>query len=442
MDHVVGAGQRGDRDAGRMPRPATLSAAPGGDRVRHGGEAEAGHVELHGRVARVRAPRAGPSRHRCQGMSWRRCRASSHAPVTSASRTGLPVCDRLRDGHHRPHRGDAVRDVGAVHRRAIRGSLGKALELAAVEMAVGAQHATRGRASASRKMSTSLRLVVPGVDRSSRRRCRSRRRSGSPRASPCAPRPSGRGGRARRRRSPRRRTSNRRRIARDSRASTATMSPPKIARRVDEMAAMRQHVVAAQVGLGIAGGLLRAGAGDDQRLHGIGHRVAMGAVAVPGLEREQFAHLVVDEGLGRLRARIEALHVADLQHLAATLRPSAAAPRLPRPSRRPASRTAHACRPPAPAVDGRHMEGVRGRDDDRVELGIGQHRVVVGDRSLSARRWPPCAAADRRPRRRWRRGRRCAPWCSFRNARPGRSGRSPARRCEAALASLFGKPLS
>ena len=37
-------------------------------------------------------------------------------------------------------------------------------------------------------------------------------------------------------------------------------------------------------------------AGDRQRLHRVGHAVAVGAVAIPRLQREQLADLGLDEG--------------------------------------------------------------------------------------------------------------------------------------------------
>ena len=86
------------------------------------------------------------------------------------------------------------------------------------------------------------------------------------------------------------------------------------------------------------------------------------------------------------------------------------------------------CLPAASArIDAVDMEGVRGRDDHRVELGIGEHRVIVEIGLRPAGRWPPCARPDRRPRRRWRGARHCGPSGRIRNARTARSGRSRAR---------------
>ena len=140
---------------------------------------------------------------------------------------------------------------------------------------------------------------------------------------------------------------------------------------------MGEHVVAAEVGLGVPGRLAGGGAGHDERLHRVGHRVAVGAVAVPGLEREVLAHLVVDEGLGRLDAGVEALHVADLEDLAGTGEEGAEALDL---------LDGDAERLLAEDVlagferhgGGLDVEGVGGGDDDGVDGGVGQHLGVVG----------------------------------------------------------------
>ena len=84
-------------------------------------------------------------------------------------------------------------------------------------------------------------------------------------------------------------------------------------RHIHQMAAMRQHVVASEIRLRVDRWLPSIGAGDDQRLDRIGHRVAVGAVAIPGLERHDVAHLGINKVLGRLQAGVEAQHVAHLQ---------------------------------------------------------------------------------------------------------------------------------
>ncbi len=82
---------------------------------------------------------------------------------------------------------------------------------------------------------------------------------------------------------------------------------------VEQVAAMRLHVVALKIGFRVDRRLLRIRAFDHQGLNGIGDGVSMGRIAIPGLQRQHFAHLVVDERLGALQAGIEALHIADLQ---------------------------------------------------------------------------------------------------------------------------------
>src|SRR5262245_53215007 len=82
----------------------------------------------------------------------------------------------------------------------------------------------------------------------------------------------------------------------------------EIARGVDEMAAMGEHIVAPEIRLGIARGLLRLLARDGERLHRVGHRVAMGRIAIPGLEGENLPDFLPDERMRRLQSGVEALH--------------------------------------------------------------------------------------------------------------------------------------
>ena len=131
-----------DRAAGRGD---LLRTSAGGDRVRHGRAARARHVELHDVVAgaarRLAATASAPVAGKGLGED-----AELHqtGPCTSASRTGRPAADRLRDGRHGADRGDAVVDVGAAHRRAVEDGVGKAFELAAIEMSVGAERPAPG----------------------------------------------------------------------------------------------------------------------------------------------------------------------------------------------------------------------------------------------------------------------------------------------------------
>src|SRR5215203_6499411 len=54
---------------------------------------------------------------------------------------------------------------------------------------------------------------------------------------------------------------------------------------------------------------------------GVGHDVAVGRVAVPGLQRDHLAHLLADEVVGEDDALIEALLGADLHDELGRLRP-------------------------------------------------------------------------------------------------------------------------
>ena len=145
---------------------------------------------------------------------------------------------------------------------------------------------------------------------------------------------------------------------------------------VKQVAAMRQHIVSPPIRLGIDRGFSRVGAGDDERLDGIRHRVAMRAVAVPGFQRQMLTQLAIDESLGRLDARIEPFHMTDLKNLPACFSRRAQALDL---------LHANAQRLLAKHVFSRcqgnfrsfHMEAVGGGDDDRVDVWIGKHPAVV-----------------------------------------------------------------
>ena len=131
---------------------------------------------------------------------------------------------------------------------------------------------------------------------------------------------------------------------------------------------------------------------------------------------------------------VEALHVADLEHLAGALRRRACSALhlldgdaerllaehvlagLERRDRRPAT-----------------WKASDGGDDHGLDVGVGEHRRRSRRRTLAgAVRRGHALAQVVGARRRSRRGRRCAPWRSSRNAPPGRSGRSRARRRGAA----------
>ena len=108
MDHVVGAGRaRRSRRRSHARRRRRLSAAPARHGVRHGGEAEAGHVELHGARSPRPATAASTSAASVPGNVLAKMPSCIRRPPdTSARRTGLPVSRRLRDRHHGPHRGE------------------------------------------------------------------------------------------------------------------------------------------------------------------------------------------------------------------------------------------------------------------------------------------------------------------------------------------------
>ena len=107
----------------------------------------------------------------------------------------------------------------------------------------------------------------------------------------------------------------------------------------------------------------------------------MGGIAVPGLQRHHLAHAVADEIGGRLEPGVEALHVADLQHLAAGLyRLAQILDRLD--AGRDGLFAEHVLACLERADGGRNMKAVGGGDDHRLEVGSGQHRVIVGKRLL------------------------------------------------------------
>ena len=151
----------------------------------------------------------------------------------------------------------------------------------------------------------------------------------------------------------------------------------EIARRVDQMAAMRQHVVAFEVRLGVGGRLAGVGAGDDGGLHRAGHGVAVGRVAVPRLQRDQLAHAVVDEAPCRHQPLVKPLHVADLEDLAGLTDGGGQLLRL---IERGGHRlfAQHMLARRQRLDRGGNVEGVGGGDDDGFELWICQHGVVIG----------------------------------------------------------------
>jgi hypothetical protein len=112
-------------------------------------------------IARRRSPlpRSGGARcpDHCRERSWQRRRSASQPPGHLVEAHLAPFRGRPRDGEHGAHRCNTVRDSSPGQRAAVENGRGKALKLAAVEMAVGPS--TRYRLPvASWKMSTSLVL--------------------------------------------------------------------------------------------------------------------------------------------------------------------------------------------------------------------------------------------------------------------------------------------
>ena len=103
----------------------------------------------------------------------------------------------------------------------------------------------------------------------------------------------------------------------------------------------------------------------------------MGAVTVPGLQRDECAHLLVNEAPGLLKSGIIAFHVANLEPLAALLDDSFERERL---LEVDADRLfAKHVLAGLQCLDGsRYVERVRRRDYHRVECGIGQHLIIIG----------------------------------------------------------------
>ena len=233
------------------------------------------------------------------------------------------------------------------HRRAVEDRVGEALELAAVEVAVGAERPVPAGVGLAEDVDVARSCSTRGC-RSSRRRCRSRRRSGSPRASPCGRRRSGRGGR---------RAPSAKVEVDEPAVGAEALGQPRL-HRLDRRrrgsgrcrgGGCRGRACSSGGGRpwGSPAGLRAVGAGDDERLHRVGHRVAVGAVAVPGLERERWP---ISPSMKAFAASMPASK-RFMWPTWSTL-PERATPgggsRPPRPRRRAASRRGRACRPRAP----------------------------------------------------------------------------------------------
>src|SRR4051794_17200907 len=96
-------------------------------------------------------------------MSWRRCRPASDRPVRIGEADGTSRADRLGDGRHGPHRGNAVDGIGATHRRAVEYGVGKAFQLAPIEMSVRPERPAPGSILLAEDLDFG-RFEVPGVE--------------------------------------------------------------------------------------------------------------------------------------------------------------------------------------------------------------------------------------------------------------------------------------
>src|SRR5579883_1937286 len=80
------------------------------------------------------------------------------------------------------------------------------------------------------------------------------------------------------------------------------------------MTPVRQHKIAALVGLRVSFGTFRRGAGADDRLQVIRHRVTKAAIAVPRAEGDHLAEFGLNKIPGESNAWIKAAVICDLKH--------------------------------------------------------------------------------------------------------------------------------
>src|SRR5262249_53062316 len=88
---------------------------------------------------------------------------------------------------------------------------------------------------------------------------------------------------------------------------------PQVAGAVYQVAAVRQHEVAALVGFGVAIRPPSALAHHRDRLQVIGHGVAIGRIVIPRLETHALADFFLQKLVRKGDTRVEAAIVADLQ---------------------------------------------------------------------------------------------------------------------------------
>ena len=141
---------------------------------------------------------------------------------------------------------------------------------------------------------------------------------------------------------------------------------------------MADHVVAPPLALGVAGRFASVRAGPGERLQRVGHLVAVRRVAVPRLQGDELADLVADELTRERDARIEAPHRADLQHEPARAHfvPQRQTFGGPSPER---LLDKHVLARRDRRSRGGDVVLIGGRDQHRVEVGIGEHRRIVGE---------------------------------------------------------------
>src|SRR5215210_4703330 len=156
--------------------------------------------------------------------------------------------------------------------------------------------------------------------------------------------------------------------------------PAQEADGVKEVAAVRQHVVTSPVRPGFALWSPGLFAGQGDRLQGVGHRVTVERVAVPGFEREHLPHLLPDKAVREGDAGVEALLGADLEHEPRSQNSLAQVLAL-------LHAHAHGLlhEHVLAGLDGLsssgHVELVRHPDDHRLDARVGEHGSVVGVRN-------------------------------------------------------------
>src|SRR5215203_1877292 len=154
--------------------------------------------------------------------------------------------------------------------------------------------------------------------------------------------------------------------------------PAQKAGRVEQVARMSEHVVAPEIRLRVALRPPRPLAQLDYGLKGVGHGVAMGRVAVPGLQRKYLAHLLADKPAGEGDSLVEAPLGADLHDEPGY--PGGVAQFLAL-LEGDAHRLLHqdvlAC---LEGLEGhRDVELVGDGDDDRVDVGVSEHGIIIAE---------------------------------------------------------------